>query len=52
LARPHVDTLDQLIELRRDALSFWIDHLDQAPIGIRTSPSEWLEQLSCLVDQM
>ena len=53
-SRRNIDdnALDELIEVRRDALSYWIDHLDHAPIGIRTSPPEWLEQLRSLVDQI
>jgi Ser/Thr protein kinase RdoA (MazF antagonist) len=46
------DTLDEMIALRRDALGYWIEHLDQAPIGIRTSTPEWLEQLRRFVDQV
>jgi Ser/Thr protein kinase RdoA (MazF antagonist) len=44
--------LDEMIALRRDALGYWIEHLDQAPIGIRTSTPEWLEQLRRFVDQV
>lgn len=33
--------LDEMIELRRRALRYWLDHLDQAPIGIRSSSAEW-----------
>ncbi len=48
----HDDTLDAMIAVRRDALGYWIEHLDQAPIGIRTSSPEWLEQLRGFVDQI
>jgi Ser/Thr protein kinase RdoA (MazF antagonist) len=37
--------LDTMIELRRDALRFWIDHLDEAPTGIRTSSPDWIAVL-------
>jgi hypothetical protein len=33
--------LDAMIELRRSALRYWLDHLDEAPIGIRSSSPEW-----------
>lgn len=46
------DLLDECIRVRRDALRYWIEHVDQAPIGIRTSPPEWLEQLQGFVDQI
>lgn len=46
------DTLDEWIRVRRDAVRYWIEHLDQAPIGIRTSPPEWLEQLQHFVEQI
>jgi Ser/Thr protein kinase RdoA (MazF antagonist) len=46
------ELLDDLVGVRRDALGHWIEHLDQAPIGIRNSPPEWLEQLKRFVGQI
>lgn len=37
--------LDGAISRRRSALRHWLDNLDEAPIGIRTSPPEWRQKL-------
>ncbi len=48
--RPLSDaTLDALIGVRVEALGYWIAHLADAPIGIRTSSPAWLEVLSQFV---
>lgn len=41
--------LDAMIARRIDALGRWLDDLSTAPIGIRTSPPEWLETLASFV---
>lgn len=41
--------VDQLIEIRLDALRAWLDNLDNAPIGIRTASPEWREVLATFV---
>lgn len=41
--------VDRLIGLRVDALSNWLDDLARAPIGIRTSPADWLTTLRSFV---
>jgi Ser/Thr protein kinase RdoA (MazF antagonist) len=33
--------VDEMIELRRNALRYWLDHLNEAPTGIRTSSPTW-----------
>ncbi len=43
------ESLDAMIALRVDALGSWLDDLSNAPIGIRTSPPEWLEALAGFV---
>lgn len=42
-------TIDQMIAIRTDALGRWLDDLSTAPIGIRTSSSDWLETLASFV---
>jgi len=42
--------LDSVIELRRSALRHWLDHLSEAPIGIRTSTPEWRHKLRSFTD--
>lgn len=37
--------LDSAIERRRGALRHWLDHPDEAPIGIRTSSPAWRRRL-------
>lgn len=44
-----IDTIDEMIGVRIEALGRWLDDLDRAPIGIRTSSPEWLETLSSFV---
>lgn len=41
--------IDSLIGTRIDALGRWLDDLDSAPIGIRTSSPEWLNVLRAFV---
>ena len=41
--------VDALIGARIDALARWLDDLDSAPIGIRTSSPEWQEVLRAFV---
>jgi Ser/Thr protein kinase RdoA (MazF antagonist) len=51
-AAPHrLDTtvIDDLVEARIRALGRWLDDLDHAPIGIRTSSPEWLATLRAFV---
>lgn len=43
------ETLDRFIDLRVSALGSWLDDLDSAPIGIRTSSPAWLETLRSFV---
>lgn len=42
--------IDALIGARIDALDRWLDDLDSAPIGIRTSSPEWRDVLRAFVD--
>lgn len=44
------DVLDTVIELRRSALRHWVDHLSEAPIGIRTSSPQWRRTLRSFTD--
>ncbi len=41
--------VDEMIELRIDALGRWLDDLPSAPIGIRTSSPAWLDTLATFV---
>lgn len=40
------DDVDELIDVRVDALAGWLDDLSSAPTGIRTSSPEWLRTLA------
>jgi Ser/Thr protein kinase RdoA (MazF antagonist) len=42
--------LDSMIDLRRDALRYWLTNLDDAPIGIKTSSPEWRMTLRSFVE--
>lgn len=42
-------SIDHMIEVRIEALRFWLDDLSSAPIGIRTSTPGWLETLESFV---
>lgn len=42
--------LDEMIDRRRAALRHWLDHLDDAPIGIRTSSPGWRQKLRAFAD--
>lgn len=44
-----VGLVDSLIGARIDALGGWLDDLDGAPIGIRTSSAEWRDVLRAFV---
>lgn len=37
--------LDEAIARRRSALRHWLDHLDEAPVGIRSSSPSWRQTL-------
>ena len=41
--------IDEMIAIRIDALGRWLEDLATAPIGIRTSSSDWLETLASFV---
>jgi Ser/Thr protein kinase RdoA (MazF antagonist) len=45
----HQESLDRFIDLRVRALAFWLDDVDNAPIGIRTAPSAWHATLRSFV---
>ncbi len=47
---PDLAVIDSLIGARIDALGRWVDDLDCAPIGIRTSSPEWQDVLRAFVD--
>jgi len=44
----HIDpaTVDALMDVRVTAMRRWISHPTEAPIGIRTSPPDWIDTLS------
>jgi hypothetical protein len=44
-----MSTIDEMIEIRIEALGRWLDDPSSAPIGIRTSSPEWLETLTSFV---
>ena len=44
--------LDRSIELRRNALRYWLDHPAEAPIGIRSASPEWRRQLRTFADSI
>lgn len=44
-----IGVIDALIGARIDALGRWLDDLDNAPIGIRTSSPEWRDVLRAFV---
>ena len=44
-----IGVIDALIGARIDALGRWLDDLDRAPIGIRTSSPEWRDILRAFV---
>ena len=46
------DLLDRMIGVRRDALAYWVDHPSSAPIGIRTSTSDWLDRIRKFLDAL
>ena len=47
--RTDESTIDEMIEIRIEALGRWIDDPSSAPIGIRTSSPEWLETLTSFI---
>lgn len=47
--RPEESTINEMINLRVDALDRWVGDLDSAPVGIRTSTPEWLMVLATFV---
>lgn len=46
---PDIGVVDSLIGTRIETLGHWLDDLDNAPIGIRTSSPEWRETLAAFV---
>ncbi len=41
--------VDESLHLRADALRYWLDHLDEAPLGIRSATAEWHRHLRAFV---
>lgn len=44
------DALLEGLRLRRGALAWWLNHLQDAPVGIRTASPEWRDHLARFVD--
>ncbi len=52
LSRPiDMAAVDEMMAIRIEALGHWLKDLSSAPIGIRTSPPEWLETLASFVQR-
>lgn len=48
--RPGAASLEKGLRVRREALAWWIDNPDEAPIGIRSASPEWRRVLARFVE--